>query len=914
MNNNRCPAPSPLDFATVARAERDALGAAQEPLSALCLSGGGIRSATFCLGVLRGFAKHGLVGNFHYVSSVSGGGYLACALARWLAAKGTAPNAGTIDEALTSVEFESRLRARGRFLAPRWVLFSVDSWTLAATYLRNLLEAWLLLMPMPLLAICLSWSLLMLTGHLVALGNCGLPAGCSNSQSLYTLLLAGVVLVGAAVVRWLGSLSKDESSKLQPAIVGHIAAVLVTCLVVAGTSILEPKPIRLFVYEWLSRLVPAWFIALAVCALAFGALAFFAYRELCRGQPASSSSLGSRAGAVGFALLTLAWFAALTVVTRSEPVAGQGLESMDFGRLALVLALGPAGLILCWGIGRMVQLSLTQAETDLAAEIREARARSAAAMLIVCAVWIVGFATTTLVPWTVLVQLDSGELTLSAIVGSVATLASVAIGFSSTTPANRDAARSTAAQEGSLGRFTKYLPLDAIAYAALWYLFAAAGILFFVLLYKGRHWDYDTFRFPPDSGWAQTVVVIGFVFAVLVGWRGRHVNPNRFALHGMYKTRLTRAFLRSAVSCANPEATTVQPDVPLSDLSISRPFFVINAAMNVSGSGDLQTRNRQALPFTLSMLHYGSSALPTRRDGEPASGRYRCHRADENLIGLGTAMTISGAAVNPNMGYHSKPGVAALLTVFNVRLGWWMPNPEPPQTDQPKDAIGRLRQELFSSTQENQIPRNPIGRLWQELFSSTHEKQDFVNVSDGGHFENLGIYEMIRRGCKYIVAVDASQDGDARFDSLANAIRKVRVDLGVAIKPLDGTFVDIYSRESQSIGRYFACFEVDYLNSRGCEVRYKGLPGVLLYIKPAMYGNEPLDVLEYGAASPDFPHETTADQFFDEQQFEAYRELGRFISSDVLLSGAALSAAGLQRGSPLSVSQLMAVAAMHVKP
>ena len=132
-------------------------------------------------------------------------------------------------------------------------------------------------------------------------------------------------------------------------------------------------------------------------------------------------------------------------------------------------------------------------------------------------------------------------------------------------------------------------------------------------------------------------------------------------------------------------------------------------------------------------------------------------------LGLGSALAVSGAAASPNQGYHSAPAVAFLMTVFNVRLGWWLQNP------------AQLRQWRHMG------PRWGILYLLSELLGMADESSKYVYLSDGGHFENLGIYELVRRGCRFIVACDAGMDPGFEFEDLGNAIRKCQVDLGVTI-------------------------------------------------------------------------------------------------------------------------------------
>jgi hypothetical protein len=157
-----------------------------------------------------------------------------------------------------------------------------------------------------------------------------------------------------------------------------------------------------------------------------------------------------------------------------------------------------------------------------------------------------------------------------------------------------------------------------------------------------------------------------------------------------------------------------------------------------------------------------------------------------------------------------------------------------------------------------------------EAFGLTDDTSRYVLLSDGGHFDNLGLYEMVLRRCRFIVAVDGSQDEHFTFEDLGATVRKIRIDLGVEIT-FDGGAVPIYAKESPEIkageGRYCAVATIHYPEG----------DGVLVYIKPTILGSEPRDVLQYAAANPAFPHQATLDQFFDESQFESYRRLGEHV-------------------------------------
>jgi hypothetical protein len=158
-----------------------------------------------------------------------------------------------------------------------------------------------------------------------------------------------------------------------------------------------------------------------------------------------------------------------------------------------------------------------------------------------------------------------------------------------------------------------------------------------------------------------------------------------------------------------------------------------------------------------------------------------------------------------------------------------------------------------------------------EAFGLTNDTSPHVYLSDGGHFENLGLYEMVLRRCHYIVAIDAGQDSQCSFADLGEAVRKIRIDFGLSIEFDE---IDIFPRDCDvpkgRKGRNCAIGRICYSDLDGPNAA----DGVLVYIKPVCYGDEPRDIYEYFKRSATFPHESTGDQFFSESQFESYRMLG----------------------------------------
>ncbi|HMC44930.1 MAG TPA: hypothetical protein VKJ77_06370, partial [Caballeronia sp.] len=249
---------------------------------------------------------------------------------------------------------------------------------------------------------------------------------------------------------------------------------------------------------------------------------------------------------------------------------------------------------------------------------------------------------------------------------------------------------------------------------------------------------------------------------------------------------------------------------------------------------------------------------------------------------LGDWIAISGAAVSTGLGQMTRPGYSLLLGIANIRLGyWWDTYSAPfrhgtkssPRTRVPlpddKDPKRIFREKVFGTqfclTSEllGQFD-GPRGRRWY--------------LTDGGHFENTGAYELLRRQLAFIVIFDNGCDPSYAFDDLANLMRRVRVDFGIEIfeSSCKITSPDGLRLNPSLIAKSFDAFAKgpDYLAIRLMVAFPDGRTGQILSIKPRLSAAAPHDVRQYKNTSPDFPHETTADQFFDDVQWESHRALG----------------------------------------
>ena len=287
-------------------------------------------------------------------------------------------------------------------------------------------------------------------------------------------------------------------------------------------------------------------------------------------------------------------------------------------------------------------------------------------------------------------------------------------------------------------------------------------------------------------------------------------------------------------------------------------FPVINMTLNVVATRNLAWQERKAEPFAVTPLASGNPNVNFRSTalyGDPKGG-----------ITLGTAMAISGASLSPNQGYNSSPLVSFLMMLANVRLGWWLGNPD------------------NDETARREGPRCSYIPIINELFGLTTDRGNYVYLSDGGHFENLGIYEMVRRRCRYIVVSDADCDPKCQLEDLGNAVRKVWIDLGIAIR-FRG--IHVAARQPEPIGGVYCAIADVYYPEPDAK------PGLLVYIKPGYHGDEPADVRSYANLHPEFPHESTAEQWFTESQMESYRALGNYIVNLICSGGSGSDAAEL---------------------
>ena len=339
---------------------------------------------------------------------------------------------------------------------------------------------------------------------------------------------------------------------------------------------------------------------------------------------------------------------------------------------------------------------------------------------------------------------------------------------------------------------------------------------------------------------------------------------NGYSLHRFYRDRLSKAFLFQADTNRSGEP------VPLDQLLLSQlryglgPYPIINAALNVQGSAAANRRGRNAEFFTFTPHFVGSNLTlyaPTSGDAHDA-GPFSMELVDPRLD-LGTAMAISGAAISANMGGNTIRAMSPTLALLNVRLGYWLRNPRHigvhSTRSRVKGWISRVTDKYY---------------LIAEMLNQLDETKRDVYLTDGGHIENLGLYELLKRGCQLILAVDAEADPEISCASLLKVERFARIDLGVRIVlPWEG-IARAAAQANESIAKRVCPRTHGPHTAVGRVIYPNGVEGLLVYFKASVTGDEKDYLLDYKLRNPDFPHEATGDQFFSEEQFEMYRALG----------------------------------------
>jgi hypothetical protein len=923
--------------------------------SAVCLSGGGIRSASFCLGVLQGLARfsvrrepkpsdtpasqvrgHSVLEGLDYLSTVSGGGYIGS----WLMAWATHANYQKVVKLLaypadTASDPEPQplrhLREYTSYLTPHYG-FTLDSLTVFAIVLRNLFLNWMILVPALVFLFCAPEFLYQVSAFVTL---CLRGWVSYAALGVATLLGSGTMLFIAQSTfkpyyasemenpEKLGRTSREVYRLILPLMVG--AWILAEGWASAsqhGFVTCKSPFLKIVFYFATFAIVPPMAMAAKRVKLLWPRPGVKDDSPLRRhdldhrGNQLQQQTADEDAivdwWRVSWALtapllIGIAIAFALAACARHTPLPNWSAPptKYDAHRMFVWLCLPVVWSVLLLGSALLSGL-LCGIETE---EEREWWAR-AGGLIIMFALG-----------WVSLVGLSFFATDAPALVDRILVATGLASGYLGSR-AGMSAATSSGLKKVKLDQLTtiqRWLakndllaPLAcaiavvclslALAAGTTWLHSAVSGLLpdsyprLVSLCFDKLNLHVEaTTRLTHDF---VTNLVIALCALALAFLANAFINVNTFSLQGMYRMRLTRAYLGASNFARHPDNFTnfdKRDNLHESDLVHRHaPLHVINTALNLVATSNLAWQQRKAESFTFTPLNAGCwrlGYLPTALYG------------DDRGVTLGTAMSISGAAFNPNMGYHSSPLVTLLMTFFNARLGWWLPNPMWPvlealkasgdpgfadspltvesllRTDHPNPAIAK-RGKKFAKFLRRAGPVNALFTLIYEALGRTDDKYKWIELTDGGHFENLGLYEMVMRRCRYIIVIDADADSDFEFEDLGNAIRKIEIDFGIPIRfpQYPNGFPMKYGVDASNgycvVGDiHYECVDTDVRSC--CTSEQQGISmGTLLYIKPCLNGSEPLGVKAYANSHPKFPHESTVNQFFNESQFESYRNLG----------------------------------------
>lgn len=782
----------------------------------LALSGGGIRSATFNLGLLQQLSEVGVLELVDYISTVSGGGYVGGFLSAWLSGTTTGQVFPTVPRSKEAGRVPPEpgeirhLREFSGFLAPRRGFFEAEMWRAVVAILSGLL---------PSLAIAMSLIGLVLVGFLTITFVYACDWRLASAATVATITALVLVLFER--------MAPQYAPAAPPAAAVHAPG--------AGEHTVAPPPPTTepstgsTLYWWVSGVAIALVLAVQMWVPSLYKHDTF---DRARSMPLLTSPAQPGPVALERALHDAPganaydrwWF-----LVGARDISGIQDVSAPSTHTTLAPYFSPRlfDFALTWmvaaGILLIARLAHAVRPNAWGRRTMSTFDRVVMRLLGLGLVWL-GLAAV----WHICVNVKYGsQLAVSAVI-SGAIFASMRNWLVSLT--GRTAGPSTWRTW-----LAPYIP-TVLAYVTMLLVVALVGrALLDINDHTWLKWYGSTFAM---------LGVIAF---------GLLIEPSRVGLHAFYRDRIGRAYLgaRATANAAENRTTDSEDtdDVLVKDLR-KRPFHLVCCAANDLAGDPVATLQRGARSATISRLGL------TLGNAYIAPGD----------LTLGSAVTASAAAFNSNMGAQSiqfGPIVDFLLTALNLRLGLWLRHPCA-ATARPRRWPGLLfYREFFSQTSASRA-----STALAHGHTNLPRLERDVHLSDGGHFENLALYELVRRQCRYIIVSDCGADPTVAFDDLGNALRRIREDFDVEVeidiaplKPKDGI-----SAQHVAVG------SINYSRVNR---------GVLIYIKPAVTGTEPPDVRQYRTRNNAFPHESTGDQFYDEAQWESYRRLGAYTAQRV---------------------------------
>ena len=828
---------SPHEPATIAepgRADEPWVSFTDRDLFGLALSGGGIRSATFNLGLLQALERKRLLKNVDYLSTVSGGGYVGGFWTAWQQRANQQPGdnrhfptaAAEEPDRTTGPDIREQpeirhLREFSRFLMPRVGFFYMETWAGVVTILGGLLPS--LTAAVSVLTL-LHYKWFYIGFHLI-----------KGDPQWSWICLGALVFVHQSVCEY----SWWRSGK-------------------AGNT---RQPLAIYVF-------------FALGAAALSGLFWLLWRNLWMDRPLED------------------WLCKTESVWQSDSGKTYPVDTaFDF------VLFGPAAATAFAGLVLLVCRAISSRMVNDRDSIRWSSSfdRAAARCFAPALMW-AGLATV----WEVCHWLLHQNWKFAATTGSTATFGVLFVWLRDwlIKPTEENIASTLV---GRIAEKLKPMVPQLLAIAFVLSMLVAVGVM--VQAY--------------GLGWPLHVAAGAGSALLLIGGTLIFFDPARVGMHDFYRSRICRCFLGAARATGqtsqHPTAEQFGDDLTFAELREStknqRPIHLVCcAANNLAGDtlGSLYrgARSTTISPFGISLGNYVATCDDLR---------------------FSSALTASAAAFNSQMGRISMdlgPAVAFIMSAFNLRLGLWVPhplirNPRPPL------LVGRpFFYEMFGHTNCDPIPPDDGGErlhlMAKKSFTALSEKLPnaarhatrsvmnmvanektaaacaqkaadlsdkmvefsanrvrdvhFLHLSDGAHFENLGLYELIRRHCRYLIVSDCGTDPEVAFDDLAIALRSIREDFGVEI---DLDVSPLRADDSGHARQHAVVGTIHYDGFGGTD------KGTIILFKPSLTGDEPSDVSQYQARHPAFPHETTGDQFYDEAQWESYRRLGEHAGDSV---------------------------------
>lgn len=780
-----------------------------EQLVGLAFSGGGVRSATFNLGVLQGLSRFDFLRRIDYLSSAGGGSYIAGWLASWLRRSGFKEVEAQLSGAKASStgrveapEIQQLRKATGYLLSSTGlsggsgaVLTWLRNVALNLTILSSILGAFLLS------ARAFIWWITLIPYHTLW----SLPIAIILLATIATVFLR--VLARSSVPETAGRPFRDR-------IFGAAAASILAAAMLFGVYI--SAPMQELSAPWgLSRI----FLA---CGLAVMYLVGWMPRvhrmNVLLVSTLSAAVAGAAGGLIFFLGLRL-WL--LQLLPRTQIL---------FATPLTISAILGAGLVYLFMVDRWI----SRQDRDLAVRMAALLTGAALVWIFVVGVWGSWLDHMRLFPYFAYFALPAwAVLVMSGLVNARARFGLLLQGL-----------------------------FNLLTYVAPFCFVTGLSLLVVTALKRLLRLTYGTYPFtgsfellyPPyslrEAGFAAGLLII----ALFLMWRA---GANEFSMQNYYLRRIVRTFLSPSVAAETARTKPndrVDDDLYLSDLAVASnytgPYLLLGAAVNVIETDTSGLKQTNTLPFFFAPKYSGfePSEVADKRDSR---GGFRRTREFAGGISLGTAMAIAGP-VRRESARPPSAAAAFLWKVFDVSSGWWVGNPHREDTWQRSGPRSGLAYSLF------------------ERFSSIQEP-GYVYLTDVSELDNLAIYQLVKRRCRFIIACDASGDAGLTFEDLGETIKKCRTDFGVEIE------IDIapLSRVETAFQRTHCTLGL---------VRYRnGDPGILLYVKPSLTGDEPSDLLQYSSVHRTFPLAPAATAEFDESEFESYRRLGQHIMESLLV-------------------------------